>query len=590
MAEVGREEASRPWTARHVGGAVAGASALAAFNWWAAHLEDERLRKRVLFVQMMAVLEVVVAVTLRYYLYPVLVHRVAWGSRVVQVWLTRGLAVLGACAMAMYPLMRGLAHLLPVTDEPPAAQLAVFAAFGIVLVLAMVTAVADVAERVTAAAGVVAAAACRRCCAPTTSAAPPTTTVAAAKQDTPAPPVAGVPGSSTRRRAAAAAAPAVGMVPPLAALGPAPSQPQQGGSTVAALASTLAWQRQRGVAWGAAVLATTTAIVVPALMNAQTAPRVVEVAVPLLRLPPALDGYRIVQLSDVHAGPTVGAAQVRRLVQLANSLRGDMVVLTGDVIDGDEAQYAGVVAPLAELTAPEVYFCSGNHDSYDGSYPAKVAILESLRVRVLHNTAVAVPAAAAAAGGPTFDLLGVGDWAAAVLSGPEWAANLTAAAARLDPSRESVLLAHQPKHMAETRQFGIGLQLSGHTHGGQIAPLHIPVYFGNPFFAGYYLVPTPASTAPDRLATLVASFATAAADGSRLPAPALRAPAGEPATSTAARAHALWRALAAGDWPTQLYVSRGSVYWGPPMRFLAPQEVTVVTLRSVPAMLTTSVA
>ena len=339
------------------------------------------------------------------------------------------------------------------------------------------------------------------------------------------------------------------------------------------------------VAWGAAVLATTTAIVVPALMNAQTAPRVVEVTVPLLRLPPALDGYRIVQLSDVHAGPTVGASQVRRLVQLANSLRGDMVVLTGDVIDGDEAQYAGVVAPLAELTAPEVYFCSGNHDSYDGSYPAKVAILESLHVRVLHNTAVAVPAAAAAAGGPTFDLLGVGDWAAAVLSGPEWAANLTAAAARLDPLRESVLLAHQPKHMAETRQYGIGLQLSGHTHGGQIAPLHIPVYFGNPFFAGYYLVPTPASTAPDRLATLVASFATAAADGSRLPAPALRAPAGEPATSAAARAHALWRALAAGDWPTQLYVSRGSVYWGPPMRFLAPQEVTVVTLRSVPAML-----
>ena len=247
MAEVGREEASRPWTARHVGGAVAGASALAAFNWWAAHLEDERLRKRVLFVQMMAVLEVVVAVTLRYYLYPVLVHRVAWGSRVVQVWLTRGLAVLGACAMAMSPLMRGLAPLLPVPDEPPAAQLAVFAAFGIVLVLAMVTAVADVAERAAAAASVVAAAACRRSCAPATTVSPTTTKVATAKQDTPAP-VAGVPGSSTRRRAAAAAAPAVGAVPSPAALGPAPSQPQQGSSTAAALVSTLVWQRQRGVA------------------------------------------------------------------------------------------------------------------------------------------------------------------------------------------------------------------------------------------------------------------------------------------------------------------------------------------------------
>lgn len=144
----------------------------------------------------------------------------------------------------------------------------------------------------------------------------------------------------------------------------------------------------------------------------------------------------------------------------------------------------------------------------------------------------------------TFDLAGVTDWAAAVMAGVEFTPNVTLALEGRDASREVVLLAHQPKQVHLAAAHGVGLQLSGHVHGGQIAPLQLPTWFGNPYFAGLYRHRTP-----------------------------IRGNAVLESVATPSEAASSW-------WDLFVYVSRGSLYWGPPLRLLAPHEVTLITLRS----------
>ncbi|HVW29339.1 MAG TPA: metallophosphoesterase [Polyangiaceae bacterium] len=238
-----------------------------------------------------------------------------------------------------------------------------------------------------------------------------------------------------------------------------------------------------------------------------------EVRVRLERLPRQLDGTTIVQLSDVHVGPTIGRSFVERIVDQVNALSPDLVAITGDLVDGSVSELADQVAPIAELKSRYgTYFVTGNHEFYSGreSWCRK---LRSLGIQVLSNERVSIGEGAA-----SFDLAGVEDYNATRFG---IASDVGKAVEGRDPNRELVLLAHQPRSAFAADQHGVGLQLSGHTHGGQIWPWSYFVYLQQPVVAGLSRIGR-----------------------------------------------------------TLVYVSRGTGYWGPPMRLRAPAEITRIVLES----------
>lgn len=196
--------------------------------------------------------------------------------------------------------------------------------------------------------------------------------------------------------------------------------------------------------------------------RAFTPPEITEVPVRLLGLPKALDGFSIVQLSDVHVGAIIQERFLDQLVATANSARPDLVAITGDLVDGSVAALGRYVARLRNLRSRfGTHFVSGNHDYYSG-WEAWSHALEGMDFEVLRNRAVAIGDP-----GASFDLIGVEDY------GTRWARSgydLEAATAGRDPERASVLLAHQPSGFEEAAERRLGLQLSGHTHGGQMFP------------------------------------------------------------------------------------------------------------------------
>ena len=267
---------------------------------------------------------------------------------------------------------------------------------------------------------------------------------------------------------------------------------------------------------GGAVTTLVIAEVGTGIGNALREPPVVDVPIELARLPHAFDGFTIVQLTDLHVGATIGGELVESLVARTNALRPDLIALTGDLVDAPVDQLRDDLAVLRDLRAPHgVYFVTGNHEYYVG-VDAWVAYIASLGVRVLHNERVEI-----VRDGAALDLAGIDDHDAASY-GPGHGPDLLAALAGRDPERALVLLAHQPRQVREAARHGVDLQLSGHTHGGQVWPWH-------------YL---------------------AAAQQGELLAGRYR------------------------EGATELYVSRGAGYWGPPVRFAAPSELTRIILRA----------
>ena len=241
-----------------------------------------------------------------------------------------------------------------------------------------------------------------------------------------------------------------------------------------------------------------------------------EVAVALPRLPAALSGLTLVQLTDVHIGPTIGRRFVESVVDKANAARPDLVVITGDLVDGSVARLARQVEPLAKLQARYgVFFTTGNHEYYSG-VDAWLEHLEQMGIRTLRNERVEI---GDVAGGSTIDLAGVDDTSGGRFGGGH-GADVRAATSGRDPERELVLLSHRPKTIFEAAEAGVGLQVCGHTHGGQIWPFTAAVALVEPYVAGLHR-------------------------------------------------HAEH---------TQIYVSRGTGYWGPPMRLCAPAEITKIVL------------
>ena len=273
----------------------------------------------------------------------------------------------------------------------------------------------------------------------------------------------------------------------------------------------------------AGTLESASAIAVPLLavlatilgfIGARRRPRVVDVEVPLPGLPPALEGFTIAQISDVHVGPTIKRDFLRGIVDIVNSLDVDVVAITGDLVDGSVEQLARHVEPLAHLRARHgAYFVTGNHEYYSGA-PAWIAELRRLGLHVLLNEHVVLNHR----GAPLL-LAGVTDYSAHQFD-PAQRSDPQAALAGASPElRPRVLLAHQPRSAAAAADAGFDLQLSGHTHGGQFWPWNLFVRLQQPFTAGL-----------DRLASL-------------------------------------W-----------VYTSRGSGYWGPPKRLGVPSEIARIRL------------
>jgi predicted MPP superfamily phosphohydrolase len=246
-----------------------------------------------------------------------------------------------------------------------------------------------------------------------------------------------------------------------------------------------------------------------------------EVPIALERLPRSLSGLTIAQVSDLHVGPTIGERDVRRIVDQVNALRPDVVAITGDLVDATVAELRHAVGHLGRLRAPRgVYFVTGNHEYYvDGGRGTAdwLAELRRLGVRVLRNERVSIGDA-----GASFDLAGVDDFSA---PGADFSANLERSLAGRDPDRSLVLLTHQPRvsSVSEAVRAGVELQVSGHTHGGQIAPWNLVVATVFPYVKGLY---------PHQ------------EDGRR----------------------------------GQVFVSRGTGYWGPPLRLGAPPEIARLVL------------
>ena len=202
-------------------------------------------------------------------------------------------------------------------------------------------------------------------------------------------------------------------------------------------------------------------------------PQVREHTVTLQRLPPALDGLRIGVLADIHATPVNNAGYVQGLVGRLNAAQPDMVVLPGDLIDGDAPTQAGNIAPLAGLQAPlGVWSAPGNHEYYSG-YDAWAKVFRSLNLNYLANEARVLPVrghqlAISGVGDPAYGRLSEQNTDPAVPEGVPPDVQAVAQQAQAGGAELHILLGHQPKMARSYAPHGIDLQIAGHTHGGHI--------------------------------------------------------------------------------------------------------------------------
>lgn len=205
-------------------------------------------------------------------------------------------------------------------------------------------------------------------------------------------------------------------------------------------------------------------------------PRVRRVAVPIRGLAPELDGYRIVQWSDVHVGPTIGRRFVESLVERTNELEPDAIAITGDLVDGQASDLASALEPLLDLHPRDgVFYVTGNHEYYWGADQWEEA-LERLGVHVLRNRHRTAR--------PGLAIAGVTDPMGRGAHRPD----LRAAVGRIPAGTTTVLLSHRPQTAAAASRAGVSLQLSGHTHGGQFFPFSLFIRWFQPIVAGLHRV------------------------------------------------------------------------------------------------------
>lgn len=244
-------------------------------------------------------------------------------------------------------------------------------------------------------------------------------------------------------------------------------------------------------------------------------PQLDRVRIPMAKLPRSMDGLRIATVSDIHLGPLRGRAHTERIVAAINRLDADLVAVVGDLVDGSVAELGDAAAPLRDLHSRYgSFFVTGNHEYYSG-VEEWVVELDRIGLRVLQNQRLEIQAR-----GGVLDLAGVNDPAGQDMGfavGPDFERAL----GDRDQSRPVVLLAHQPIVAVEAAKFGVDLQLSGHTHGGQMVPFNYLVRLQQPVVSGLGEV-----------------------DG------------------------------------TKVYVTNGAGFWGPPVRVGAAPQITLVELHA----------
>jgi len=217
---------------------------------------------------------------------------------------------------------------------------------------------------------------------------------------------------------------------------------------------------------------------------------------------------KIVVLSDIHIHRVINPDKVKGIIERTNAQNPDIILLAGDILDDDVKYVAETTTLLKQLKAQKgIYFVTGNHEFYAG-YKPTVNILKQLGFTFLEN------------GGVSLDdiyVAGIPD----TFSGKDFGkiARIDKAFAAADKNQYKILMSHTPTEFAENKAFD--LEISGHTHGGQIFPFHIFAKLHNQYLAGLYDMENGA----------------------------------------------------------KIYVSRGAGQWGPQMRFLAPAEISVITLK-----------
>jgi predicted MPP superfamily phosphohydrolase len=234
------------------------------------------------------------------------------------------------------------------------------------------------------------------------------------------------------------------------------------------LESVHAFLDESGAAW---VPVAALAAVGVGMLATLRGPYVRRVDIPVDGLAPDLDGFRIVQISDLHAGPTMRLAYVQRVVDMTEELAPDLIALTGDIVDGSVPRLASRVAPLEALASGgRAFFVLGNHDYYSGAAPW-TAHFEAMGFRVLRNAHVTI-----ARGAARLLIGGVIDFAAR-MSDPDARPrpDLATDGGALPAFR--LLLAHNPKIASQAEQAGFDLQLSGHTHAGQFFPWTVVIHW-----------------------------------------------------------------------------------------------------------------
>lgn len=254
------------------------------------------------------------------------------------------------------------------------------------------------------------------------------------------------------------------------------------------------------------------------VFGASRKPKLARVRVQHEGITEAFSGFRILQLSDVHIGPTIGSGFIKTLSKLCDEAQADLIVMTGDLVDG-EVRFLGeevkTFLKLGNQARKGMVLITGNHEYISGAGPW-VRFIQAEGGRVLENEHFIIEEA-----DQRLAIIGVEDWDASRFD-PQRRSSLSEALEGVPEDAFKLLLAHQPKSAPEAAQLGVDLQLSGHTHAGQIFPFNYLIYLDQPYNVGRY-----------QLERMI------------------------------------------------LYVSPGTGYWGPPLRLGTRAEATLITLQSI---------
>lgn len=249
--------------------------------------------------------------------------------------------------------------------------------------------------------------------------------------------------------------------------------------------------------------------------EARKKPGIVNVEIPIAKLPKEFDGFRIVQISDIHAGLTIKRDFIETIAEEVKNLSPDLIAFTGDMADGSVPHLKNDLEPLANVYAPHgKFFITGNHEYYSG-VEQWVTHARDMGYDVLMNEHRLVTK-----NGASFVLAGVTDYSGGGFS-PAHKSDPAKALNGAPKELAKILLAHQPRTLFHVNDLDLDLVLMGHTHGGQFFPWNLVATIGQPFIKGL-------NKYNDR---------------------------------------------------TWAYVSKGTGYWGPPVRVGARSEITVLTLK-----------